>query len=87
MLCPSRRRCGFVADGRYLDAPGFGRTAGVAWGVVSRNIFEVFKNYCIAYTHNSWLTLLRQFRRSLDELLPPEHIPIGSWPCRKSVEQ
>lgn len=54
-------------------------------GIVSkpfetRNLFSTFKNhYTIAYTHNSWAyTLLRQFRRDINELIPRELLMIPS---------
>ena len=54
-------------------------------GIVSkpfetRNFFSAFQNhYSIAYTHNSWAyTLLRQFDRYIDELIPRELLMIPS---------
>ncbi len=41
-----------------------------------RKLFAVFNDYHrLAYTHNSWsYTLLRQFRRHIEELAPPEKL-------------
>jgi len=54
-------------------------------GIVSkpfetRHFFSTFQNYYgIAYTHNSWAyTLLRQFGRDIDELIPRELLMIPS---------
>jgi len=42
----------------------------------SRNLFAAFPDYHrVAYTHNSWAyTLLRQFRREIEELVPPQKL-------------
>jgi len=46
----------------------------------TRNFFSAFQNhYSIAYTHNSWAyTLLRQFGKYIDELIPRELLMIPS---------
>jgi arylsulfatase A-like enzyme len=46
----------------------------------TQNLFGAFKNhYRIAYTHNGWAyTLLRQFSRQIEELIPREKLLLGS---------
>ena len=46
----------------------------VAKEFVSKSIFAALPNhYSTAYTHNGWAyTILRQFQRDIDELIPPE---------------
>ncbi|MFT3890415.1 MAG: sulfatase-like hydrolase/transferase [Anaerolineales bacterium] len=52
----------------------------VAKPYANRNFFSAFQNhYNLAYTHNSWAyTLLRQFGRDIDELIPREKLLIPS---------
>ena len=52
----------------------------VAKPYATRNFFSAFQNhYNLAYTHNSWAyTLLRQFSRDIDELIPRELLMIPS---------
>lgn len=53
----------------------------VAEPFVTRNFFHAFQNYYrVAYTHNGWAyTLLRQFHREMDELVPREKLFLGSY--------
>jgi arylsulfatase A-like enzyme len=53
----------------------------IAGPVVDRNIFRVFEDYHgIAFSHNSWaMTLLDQFRESLDELVPREMMYLATF--------
>ena len=52
----------------------------VAKPYVTRSFFSAFRDhYSLAYTHNSWAyTLLRQFGRDIDELIPREQLMIPS---------
>src|SRR5690349_9681158 len=52
----------------------------VAPSFASRTIFSAFPNhYRISYTHNGWAyTLLRQFHKDIDELIPREKLLLGS---------
>ncbi|HET6846870.1 MAG TPA: sulfatase-like hydrolase/transferase, partial [Anaerolineales bacterium] len=47
---------------------------------ISRNLFTAFQDYYrLAYTHNGWAnTLLRQFERQMDELIPRGELLLGS---------
>ncbi len=53
----------------------------VAKPFVTRNMFTAFKDYYrLAYTHNGWAyTLLRQFERQMDELIPREKLFLASY--------
>ncbi len=58
----------------------FDYKGGVSKPYITRNFFSAFQNhYKLAYTHNSWAyTILRQFRRDIDELIPREQLMIPS---------
>ena len=53
----------------------------VAQRFVTRNMFTAFRDYYrLAYTHNGWAyTLLRQFERQMDELIPREKLFLASY--------
>ncbi len=53
----------------------------VAKSFVTRNMFTAFRDYYrLAYTHNGWAyTLLRQFERQMDELIPREKLFLASY--------
>ncbi len=53
----------------------------VAPTFVTRNFFSVFHDYYrLAYTHSGWAyTLLRQFQREMDDLIPTEKLLVGSY--------
>jgi arylsulfatase A-like enzyme len=53
----------------------------VAPQFVSKNVFTAFDDYYrLAYTHNGWaFTLLRQFQRRMDDLIPRTRLFLGSY--------
>jgi arylsulfatase A-like enzyme len=53
----------------------------VAQRFVTRNFFTAFQDYYrLAYTHNGWAyTLLRQFERQMDDLIPRNRLLLGSY--------
>ncbi len=53
----------------------------VAPAFLTRNIFSVLQDYYrISYTHNGWAyTLLRQFRNTTDEVIPPAKLFLGTY--------
>ncbi len=53
----------------------------VAPSFVARSIFHAFQDYDrLAYTHNGWVsTLLDQFHRDVDDLIPRDKLFLGSY--------